>query len=850
MSTIVTSSCIFDSMSRSSHPHDALDTLMQRLESLGTDNGSTDEDYSFAGQPPALVSTSHTVGGYHGFGSGAGAASVGSGTGEYMLLQSTPLRSGAVGLVNRRSGSGTRASPLGFGSARSGGSLISTRRSNSPSIPLPGSKLFRVTILDNPNTICCGLIGTGNTGNRFCTAARLFPHSHCGFKTHGTRKFTEAAPDTYYCPMAPLRGKPTASTILKIPTNQVHSSLRQTFGLGELPLERWRDVFNDAISRVLLPSPSRMLQIEGDPPIGSSISARIRGESVDEGDMDSTLGSHEGLDDGFDGMSSDGVANPPQILFPWEQEDGDNISEPPSSLRVAFELLRVAIEQCFTDQESYEQSVLARVDSAVASQLGELSIFIARYGSVADAFRTLQSEGARAMSRDVEDLQRAVSSMSTEITRITANGAEVSKEEFLRVINKIITITEQAKSSSMRAVSSANNCVQQVQQLLHVGPQILPPGSYQPPSAPSAGLDGDTTITVMSHGGTQVPVTVTLLYNKVVELERNVQQLTNRSQGGGVSVGKWSFGSESEFDAWMFQLNPQGEGIAAFVDPVSIWHFGSVIGQDAADYLTEAHRNKSVGLKQGEANHVTSFSHRCPAAFAGNNRDGSAILSTTTLPIFEKWENWKGNGTGDGVKERLTQAIHRAVERHEIYVQATGLPDELKELARKTAELTRMFWIALSAYIDDEYLMLTSFNLLPKHVLLLLSTQIVKICDDMNEFRSRGANVDLQDRVAGASRLAWCTLQAHTVMQSYLVQKFRNHPGISGTFVRFLTRHMTDGASTNCGDLDKLEKRIHKLEGEIVQLRQKLGSKASLDEFEKLKTKVEKFMEKANNRNA
>jgi hypothetical protein len=179
-------------------------------------------------------------------------------------------------------------------------------------------------------------------------------------------------------------------------------------------------------------------------------------------------------------------------------------------------------------------------------------------------------------------------------------------------------------------------------------------------------LDGDTTITVMSHGGTQVPVTVTLLYNKVVELERNVQQLTNRSQGGGVSVGKWSFGAESEFDAWMFQLNPQGEGIAALVDPVSIWYFGSVIGQDAADYLTEAHRNKSVGLKQGEANHVTSFSHRCPAAFAGNNRDGSAILSTTTLPIFEKWENWKGNGTGDGVKERLTQAIHRAVERHEI----------------------------------------------------------------------------------------------------------------------------------------------------------------------------------------
>jgi hypothetical protein len=97
---------------------------------------------------------------------------------------------------------------------------------------------------------------------------RLFPHSHCGIKTHGARKFTAAATDTYYCPMAPLRGKPTASTILKIPTNQVHSSLRQTLSSGRLTLERWNDVFNDAISQALLPSPSRMFQFEGGPPIG------------------------------------------------------------------------------------------------------------------------------------------------------------------------------------------------------------------------------------------------------------------------------------------------------------------------------------------------------------------------------------------------------------------------------------------------------------------------------------------------------------------------------------------------------------------------------------------------------
>ena len=51
-------------------------------------------------------------------------------------------------------------------------------------------------------------------------------------------------------------------------------------------------------------------------------------------------------------------------------------------------------------------------------------------------------------------------------------------------------------------------------------------------------------------------------------------------------------------------------------------------------------------------------------------------------------------------------------------------------------------------------------------------------------------------------------------------------------------------------DFEKLEKRVIKLENEIAQLKQKLGTKVTQEEFEKLKTKVEKFMEKGSNRNA
>ena len=85
-------------------------------------------------------------------------------------------------------------------------------------------------------------------------------------------------------------------------------------------------------------------------------------------------------------------------------------------------------------------------------------------------------------------------------------------------------------------------------------------------------------------------------------------------------------------------------------------------------------------------------------------------------------------------------------------------------------------------------------------------------------------------------------------MTSYVVQKFRNHPTISGTFVRFLTRHMTDAAPAGCEDLVK---RIKKLEDDLNTVKRELASKVSQGDFDAFKTKVQKFMDKpGGNRNA
>ncbi len=133
------------------------------------------------------------------------------------------------------------------------------------------------------------------------------------------------------------------------------------------------------------------------------------------------------------------------------------------------------------------------------------------------------------------------------------------------------------------------------------------------------------------------------------------------------------------------------------------------------------------------------------------------------------------------------------------------------------------FWNALTAYIEDKYTLLLSFKLLPTHILLLLSNQVVQICDDMFKFRNCATNIDLQNPVAVTSRYTWVTLQALSTMDGYLQEKFCCHQAINSTFICFLTHHMEDqtlvglkGAFDSMkGSMAELEKKIKALKVDV-----------------------------------
>jgi hypothetical protein len=455
-------------------------------------------------------------------------------------------------------------------------------------------------------------------------------------------------------------------------------------------------------------------------------------------------------------------------------------------------------------------------------------------------------EGGDLAADDIQALREGMNAFHQQLNDY-ASAAQVESSSILRVISK------------MRDMANSRNAELKNRFVRLEAAMARPyarPGSPPTPPRPTnthqafegaPGIDGNTPLGVAVVGGSEVVISANYLFGMIRELQAKVDVLVERSKNTGVIFGQLAFASESEFSLWMTAQNPSGSGMAGFVDLISIWAFAAGDSVDTSTWLNKAHRAKSVGLKGGSADamYAHSMTHRHPAVFTGKEKN--QILSTTTIKMLETYEAWRGTIMGDGQKERLTTDLQLAANQHQQYCQDFVPEGVLRDTAIRTAEYTIQFWNALAAYIEDEYTLLLSFKLLPKHVLLLLSNQVVQICDDMFELRNCANNVDLQNPLATTTRYAWVMLQALGMMDSYLREKFWRHQANNSTFIRFLTRHMADQTSVGLkSTVDSLKSSVAELEKKLKAQESDGSKKVTQDMFNRLESKLENVI-KANN---
>ena len=662
--------------------------------------------------------------------------------------------------------------------------------------------------------LCFGLIGTGE---RFCMATKIEGKTHCGVSAHakGIRKKNKAKVmgDAFYVPGGIILARPTAKIDPMILKRDVPRKYLRQLETGKLTTAEWKNLIIDARTHV--------------EDSGGEDDEDEEMEYDDEDEADSLpSGFNEGQYDEEDLQTGD--------IFEVDWDDsqmGEGGDWVPSmkSHRAAIDLLGSILNSSTRRHLACVKALNARADlgnqegNETRKQVRRLLQMVHEHKNLADSVHAVLEADQVLSTLTLEELRKEMDKFAVDLQDFSTE-ARVTSESILKMI-ALIRQRAQARDDNMRAR------IVQMEAVIGGFPRPPSPSLTMHHQAITTMDVGDTPLGTATIGGTDTTITANMLFNLVRELQGKVDLLTERAKHTGIVFNGVAFNSESELSAWFARHNPSGAGRAAMVDFQSIWAYADSDTLEASVWLSDLEKYRKMGFKGGryEATYTHSMGMKYPAQFVGKEK----ITSTTTIKMLESNKLWRGNGMGDGYKATLTKALEGAVERHRTYCNDQLPEGVVREMALKTAERTLRFWHSFVAYLDEEYSMLTSFNLLPKHILLLLSNQVIQICDDISEFRCKAVTTDISNPLATSSRFCWVTLQAHGCMEAYLKDRFRRHPGINSSFIRFLTRHMADQTAMGLsGTVTALTTRVKKLEDHS-------GTKITQEMYNKLDAKVE-----------
>ena len=751
---------------------------------------------------------------------------------DYSFLQPPSVVS-SLEQLSARAGTTQRGESFGVGSTRRTASLPgSFQGGGTPggvNLDTPrGSSALQSAIFineTNASKLCLGVIGSSG---RFCVASKTRGSNHCGTVAHAKSK-AKVSVDTYYTPAGSLLGKASAKHYPSIERKDIPRSMLPIFESGLMSTSNWENTFKDAVLRgpsltpprssvkgrdgSRNPSPIDELEIRGgEDTAGKKVPAGIAFLSVEEMEIPEAPAAPVWSTSVEDSQAPGGWGE----AVREDRAAIEHISMMVDNLNVTVPQIAEALNGGYRPLvQAYGEDIkLLRFGSdAFKGEVGPLMQLVADHGSLSQAVERALADNHSSLEA-IQSVEEELQAFAEELAEV-AERSDTTKEELLGFINRVsaaATRRSDALEQRLRAVEGSGASTHRSR-----GGGV---------AQRSGELTGDTSFGTTMSGSTEVELTMNALLSMIRTVESRLQSVSDRARSTGVVFHRLAFASEADFGYWYLSNNPQGEGPSAFVDIVSIWSF-QPSDSGTTEWLQDLHRSQSVGFKASpDTLYAHSMTTRYPRAFVGKV---DTIRSADTIKMLASVDDWRGNGMGDGWKERLLDQLQHAVQSHAAYCE-DYLPDgPVRQAALRSAQVTQHFFQTLAAYLDDELSMLSSFNLPPKQTLLLLSNQVVHICDDLFEFRNQAKGVDVGNKAVCATRYAWVTLQALGCMENYLREKFRKHPGINSTYMRFLTRNLADQSAIGLkAKIETLTAKITKLEATVALA----GSKAALEKLD------------------
>lgn len=638
--------------------------------------------------------------------------------------------------------------------------------------------------------MCLGFVGNKS---RFCIAPKSRGGVDCGVISHKKHKM-EVEANTFWMPGGAILNKPMARTELWVHRSDLSEDSIALLRDSLCAEHRWPAQFKLVMDRAAAAKARRAAKSSG------SRSSEV--ESVVHS-IDPIADEDDSAGDGEDTKMSDN-----------EFVLGEVTIDPEAGWEAACVALQTAVNEMATTiaeqariigtlrkMDLREDIEIIQENSAVLqSQLGDLYDLVQNHGTLSAAMADLMASATRS-NEDVATLTASIEALNQDMADFSRTY-DIPPDDLVRLIDKLaekMTRQNNALATRIRNVETT-----------------APPSSWPPaPSGGVSSVDLDTTVFGVSHvGGAPVDISMSYMVSKLHTLAASMGTLESRMHTTGISFGGFNFTSDEEFATWFMSQNPRGFGMAGFVDVVSIWVFLNT-SQSSAEWLSMLEKSTKLGFGPLDTSYIHSMTYKYPPQFAGKT---SVILSTEHIKMLKSMNDWRGTTSegmsmGDGVRDRLLTDMRSAVTNHAQYCRDHLPEGKLRAMALQTGIDTSAFFTSMVGYIEAEITTLGNLNIQDNHILLLLSNQVVRMCDDIHEIRTHGSRSSLDNLPLAAARFASVTLRALACMQTFAKARFKDHPAINSAYMRFLTCSVPSQSNIGVKEaLEALTKRVVKAE--------------------------------------
>ena len=299
--------------------------------------------------------------------------------------------------------------------------------------------------------------------------------------------------------------------------------------------------------------------------------------------------------------------------------------------------------------------------------------------------------------------------------------------------------------------------------------------------------------------------------------------------------------SEDALKALIMKECPSGKGLAAFVDPVSLF------AHDAEGETTVGNHKllSSAGLtKAVDCRCVNSFCKRYNAKYVAS--DSVPVLGKK-ITVFTSLDNWRGIDGLDGARSQINKTVESSKDSALAYA-ADYLPagSKMMALAKDMIQFSAEFHGKMHAHFEQELVKLMQLKIPKDEALKLVSNQYLMIHNKLFDTRKLCKEYEEDiDPVDFMVRSVWISLRATMLAQGFVANGIENHTAIASSFLRFLTKQTGSNVSAGVGgQLDTLKaelvEEIRKVAGAAkgAQILADKNVEALKDLFKKNKTLV------------